>query len=220
MVTAPTSSGITHRLISILPDYPFVNSLSAVSGNPKFISTGTGVRHPYDSLSATTSVFSVFLQLWGDDDDVNMLFDGISSVFDSLESKENTNTDMEEEAYEATIKKESRKKRKNSEQMKQFMELLLLLKLKVETKFKRLRNKDSKLFFTLKQFDTKHRTLLTGTPLQTSIPQSTDYKYPLNCDYFLRTNYVNIFCSKDHFVMFLCHREKFGYVSLPQLSFV
>ncbi|CAH1445456.1 unnamed protein product [Lactuca virosa] len=63
-------------------------------------------------------------KLGGDDDDINMLFDGISSVFDSLESEENTNTDMEEEeeeeeeAYEATIKKNiSRKKRKkNSEQ--------------------------------------------------------------------------------------------------------
>ncbi|CAH1412034.1 unnamed protein product [Lactuca virosa] len=164
----------------------------------------------------------------GDDDDVNMLFDGISSVFDSLESKESSNTDMEEEAYEAIIKKESRKKRKNSEQKKQFMELLLLLKLK---------------------FDTKHRTLLTGTPLQNNlddlfmlihfldallgrihksltshllkgvgdgelirflnidlIPQSTDYKYPLNCDFFLRTNYVNIFCSK----------RPFCYVFMPQ----
>lgn len=45
-----------------------------------------------------------------------MLFYGISSVFDSLESEESTNTDIEEEAYEATIKKESRKKRKNCEQ--------------------------------------------------------------------------------------------------------
>lgn len=55
-------------------------------------------------------------KLGGNDDDINMLFDGISSVFDSLESEESTNTDIEEEAYEATIKKESRKKRKNCEQ--------------------------------------------------------------------------------------------------------
>lgn len=54
-------------------------------------------------------------KLGGEDDEINMLFDGISSVFDSLESEENT--DMEE-AYETATKKDiSRKKRKkNSEQ--------------------------------------------------------------------------------------------------------
>ncbi|CAI9259616.1 unnamed protein product [Lactuca saligna] len=83
-------------------------------------------------------------------------------------------TDIEEEAYEATIKKESRKKRMNCEQ--KFMELLLLLKLKVETKLKRIRNKDSKLVFTLKQFDTKHCTLLTGTPLQVCINATPYHK--------------------------------------------
>jgi hypothetical protein len=32
----------------------------------------------------------------------------------------------------------------------------------------RLKNKDSKLFGLLKDYDTKHRVLLTGTPVQVS----------------------------------------------------
>ncbi|KAI3737951.1 hypothetical protein L2E82_27969 [Cichorium intybus] len=35
----------------------------------------------------------------------------------------------------------------------------------------RLKNKDSKLFSALKQFDTRHRTLLTGTPLQNNLDE-------------------------------------------------
>lgn len=51
-------------------------------------------------------------KLGGDDDEINMLFEGISSVFDSLEAEENT--DMEEEASKKKISRKKRKK--NSEQ--------------------------------------------------------------------------------------------------------
>lgn len=61
-------------------------------------------------------------KLRGDDDELNMLFEGISSVFDSLETEENT--DMEE-ASEVAIKKNiPRKKRKKISEQKGNAEII------------------------------------------------------------------------------------------------
>ncbi|XP_024971737.1 nucleolar MIF4G domain-containing protein 1 [Cynara cardunculus var. scolymus] len=60
-------------------------------------------------------------KLRGDDDELNMLFEGISSVFDSLETEENA--DMEEASEVATKKKIPRKKRKKNSEQKEDAEI-------------------------------------------------------------------------------------------------
>jgi hypothetical protein len=51
----------------------------------------------------------------------------------------------------------------------------------------RLKNKDSKLFGQLKDYNTKHRVLLTGTPVQVTS------SYTLSCLSYMEKLYISLY---------------------------